>query len=76
MTTHNRAAYAAVAHAVKNHGTKSGNKMYTHAKRHANKIYNGAGNNNNMLNGAARYLKNHPNSKKAMKMLNGALNKN
>lgn len=76
MTTHNHAAYAGINHAMKNHGHKSGKNMYTNAKRHANKLYNGAGNDSNMVSNAARYLKNHPNSERAKKLLNHALKKN
>jgi hypothetical protein len=72
MTTHNHTAYAAVANAVKKRNV-SGKNMYTNAKRTANTNYKGSGNNNNMIKNAARYLKNHPGSKNAEKLLNHAL---
>ena len=72
MTTHNHTAYAAVANAVKKRNM-SGKKMYTHAKRTANGNYKGSGNDKNMISNAARYLKNHPGSKNAEKLLAHAL---
>ncbi len=74
MTTHSHAAYAAVSRTVKKRNM-SGKKMYTHAKRIANGRYKGSGNEMNMISTAARYLKNHPGSKKAEKLLAHALKK-
>ncbi len=74
MTTHDHTAYAAVASAVKKR-KMSAKKMYTHAKRTANGKYKGSGNDKSMISNAARYLKNHPGSKKAEKLLAHALKK-
>lgn len=71
MTSHNQMAYNAVNHAVKNHSKKSGKRMYTAAKHHANRTLSDKA----MLNGAANYYKNHPGSKHALKLLNHALKK-
>lgn len=68
MTTHDSAAYAGIVKAVKKNN-QSGKKMSTVAVRHANKKYKGAGNKKAMMNAAARYLANHPNSKKAQKVV-------
>lgn len=74
MTSHSSTAYAAVANAVKKR-KMSGKKMYTHAKRKANSNLKGSGNAKSMISNAARYLKNHPGSKNAEKLLAHALKK-
>lgn len=72
MTSHMTAAYAAVNHAMRNN-KKSGKSLLRKAKTKANKSYKGSGSGKSMLKAAANYLANHPNSKKAQKMVKHAV---
>lgn len=72
MPTHMTAAYAAVNHAMRNN-KKSGKTLLRKAKTKATKSFKGAGGSKSMLKAAASYLANHPNSKKAQKMVKHAV---
>lgn len=72
MSSHMSAAYAAVNHAMRNN-KKSGKSLLRKAKTKANKTLKGAGGSKPILKAAANYLANHPNSKKAQKMVKQAV---
>lgn len=70
MTSHMSSAKAGVKKAMK-HNNMGGARMVRLAKLHASKKYKGSG--NAMLKAAAMELVNHPNSKKAQKMVKHAV---
>lgn len=72
MTSHMTAAYAAVNHAMRNN-KKSGKSLLRKAKTKANRSLKGSGSSKSMLKAVANYLANHPNSKKAQKMVKHAV---
>jgi hypothetical protein len=74
MTTHHSAAYAGIVKAMKKNN-QGGKKMATTAVRHANKLYKGAGGKVAMMRAMARYMANHPGSKKAQKMVGAVAQK-
>lgn len=75
MPNHTTTAYNAVKNAIEKNNKKSGKSMLRKAKTNANKNMKGAGNSKAMLKGAANYLANHPNSKKAQKVVKEAVKK-
>lgn len=70
---HATVAYNAVKNAVEKNNKKSGKTMLRKAKMNATKNMKGAGGDKAILKGVANYLANHPNSRKAQKMVKHAV---
>lgn len=69
MAKNHTTAYNAVKSVVEKVQGMSGVKMLNKAKAKANNNKKGAGNKNVMNKAAAKYLANHPSSKKAQKVV-------